>query len=218
MELRANVRDLTGDRRAGTLETLVDRRGRRRRAHKANNCARSVVGQEAGARSGAMTRAPARDTAHGLILSKLLSCAVLERSFAEESMQQTVEAPTPEALAALVARCAQINRYTTQLTAVEETRIAALSAGILTMRGVLDLPEIKSERLPARQRRIGHWALMGHHLSEVATPAIRHLHGTLAVDEHEQVKILSNRTWRGARRDITLWRDGVHGLSALDLM
>jgi hypothetical protein len=133
-------------------------------------------------------------------------------------MQQTVEAPTPEALADLVARCAQINRYTTQLTAVEEIRIAALAAGILTMRGVLDLPEIKPERLPMRQRRIAHWALMGHHLSDVATPAIRHLHGTLALDEHEQVKVLSTRTWRGAWRDITLWRDGVHGLAAHDLM
>jgi hypothetical protein len=133
-------------------------------------------------------------------------------------MQQTVEAPTPEALADLVARCAQINRYTTQLTAVEEIRIAALAAGILTMRGVLDLPEIKPERLPMRQRRIAHWALMGHHLSDVATPAIRHLHGTLALDEHEQVKILSTRTWRGAWRDVTLWRDGVHGLGAHDLM
>lgn len=133
-------------------------------------------------------------------------------------MQQTVEAPTPEALADLVARCAQINRYTTQLTAVEEIRIAALAAGILTMRGVLDLPEIKPEKLPMRQRRIAHWALMGHHLSELATPAIRHLHGTLVLDEHEQVKILSTRTWRGAWRDITLWRDGVQGLSAHDLM
>ncbi|HEY4133321.1 MAG TPA: hypothetical protein VGM50_22070 [Gemmatimonadaceae bacterium] len=133
-------------------------------------------------------------------------------------MQQTVEAPTPEALADLVARCAQINRYTTQLTAVEEVRIAALAAGILTMRGVLDLPEIKSEKLPARQRRIAHWALMGHHLSDLATPAIKHLHGTLVLDEHEQVKILSSRTWRGVWRDITLWRDGVQGLAAHDLM
>lgn len=133
-------------------------------------------------------------------------------------MQQPVEAPTPEALADLVARCAQINRYTTQLTAVEETRIAALAAGILTMRGVLGLSEIKAEKLPMRQRRIGHWSLMGHHLADVATPAIKHLHGTLALDEHEQVKVLSTRTWRGAWRDVTLWRDGVHGLSAHDLM
>lgn len=133
-------------------------------------------------------------------------------------MQQSVEAPTPEALADLVARCAQINRYTTQLTAVEETRIAALAAGILTMRGVLDLAEIKAERLPMRQRRIGHWSLMGHQLADVATAGIKRLHGTLALDEHEQIKILSTRTWRGAWRDVTLWRDGVHGLSAHDLM
>jgi hypothetical protein len=133
-------------------------------------------------------------------------------------MQQSVEAPTPEALADLVARCAQINRYTTQLTAVEEIRVAALAAGILTMRGVLELPEIKPDRLPARQSRIAHWALTGHHLAEYATPAIKRLHVTLALDEHEQVKVLSTRTWRGVWREVTLWRDGVHGLSAHDLM
>lgn len=133
-------------------------------------------------------------------------------------MQQTVEAPTPEALADLVARCAQINRYTTQLAAVEETRIAALAAGMVTMRGVLELAEIKPEKLPMRQRRIAHWSLMGHHLDEVITPAIKRLHATLALDEHEQIKILSTRTWGGAWRDVTLWRDGVHGLSARDLM
>jgi hypothetical protein len=133
-------------------------------------------------------------------------------------MQHTVEAPTPEALADLVARCEQINRFTTQLTAAEETRIAALAAGILTMRGVLGLTEIKSEKLPARQRRIAHWALMSHQLSDLETPAIRKLHGILALDEHEQVKVLSTRTWRGAWRDVTLWRDGVGGLAAHHLM
>src|SRR5437879_11383593 len=133
-------------------------------------------------------------------------------------MQQSVEAPTPEALADLVARCAQINRYTTQLTAAEEIRISALAAGLLEMRGVLALPEIKPEKLPMRQRRIDHWALMASHLSEVATGPIRHMHGLLVLDEHEQVKILSSRTWRGVWRDITLWRDGAAGLSARDLM
>src|SRR5690348_11822298 len=133
-------------------------------------------------------------------------------------MQQSVEAPTPEALADLVARCAQINRFTTQLTAAEETRIAALAAGLLEMRGVLGLPAIKAEKLPMRQRRIDHWALTASHLSDVATGPIRRLHGTLVLDEHEQVKILSARTWRGAWRDVTLWRDGVHDLSARDLM
>jgi len=149
----------------------------------------------------------------------LLSCAAIRNChIAKESMQQSVEAPTPEALADLVARCAQINRYTTQLTAVEEIRIAALAAGILTMRGVLDLAEIKPEKLPMRQRRIAHWSLMGHHLGDIAAPAIKRLHATLALDEHEQVKILSTRTWVGAWRDVTLWRDGVHGLAARDLM
>ena len=133
-------------------------------------------------------------------------------------MQQSVEAPTPEALADLVARCAQINRYTTQLTAVEEIRVAALAAGILTMRGVLELPEIKPDRLPARQSRIAHWALTGRHLAEAETRPIRELGGSLVLDEHDQVKILSQRTWRGRWRLVTLWRDGVHGLSASDLM
>src|SRR4051794_10814561 len=100
-------------------------------------------------------------------------------------MQQPVEAPTPEALADLVARCAQIDRYATQLTAAEETRIGALAAGLLEMKGVLDLPAIKPERLPMRQRRIEHWTLTASHLNECLTPAIRKLHGTLALDEHE---------------------------------
>lgn len=133
-------------------------------------------------------------------------------------MQPPVEAPTPEALADLVARCRQINRFTTQLTAVEETRIAALASGIVSMRGVLELPEIKEDRLPMRQRRIAHWGLTAPHLADYATAAIRRLHGTLVLDEHEQVKILSNRTWRGVWRDVTLWRDGVHDLAARDLM
>ncbi len=133
-------------------------------------------------------------------------------------MQQSVEAPTPEALADLVSRCAQINRYTTQLTAVEETRISALAAGLLVMRGVLDLHPIKAEKLPMRQQRIQHWALTGNQLADLATAPIRRMHGVLVLDEHEQVKILSSRTWRGVWRDVTLWRDGVHGLSARDLM
>ena len=74
-------------------------------------------------------------------------------------MQQSVEAPTPKALADLVARCDQINRFAMQLTAVEENRIAALAAGILVMRQVLDLPLIDAEKLPMRQGRIQHWAL-----------------------------------------------------------
>jgi hypothetical protein len=131
---------------------------------------------------------------------------------------QAVEAPTPQALADLVARCDQINRYATQLIAAEENRIAALAAGILTMRQVLDLKPIPAERLPLRQGRIQHWALTGSHLGDATTPAVRHLHATLVLDEHEQVKILSHRTWRGVWRRVELWRDGVHGLSATDLM
>ena len=67
------------------------------------------------------------------------------------SMQQAVEAPTPQALADLVARCKEIGRYTTQLTAAEESRIAALAAALLTMRQVLDLHPIAPEKLPLRQ-------------------------------------------------------------------
>ena len=133
-------------------------------------------------------------------------------------MPPPVDAPTPEALADLVARCNQINRFATQLTAAEETRIAALASGILTMRMVLDLKPIAPDKLPMRQQRIEHWALTGGDLSDLATPAIRKLHGVLVLDEHEQVKILSHRTWRGVWRSVTLWRDGVHGLSAHDLM
>ena len=39
-------------------------------------------------------------------------------------MAQPVDAPTPQSLADLVARCDQINRYETQLTAAEESRVA----------------------------------------------------------------------------------------------
>src|SRR5438046_432506 len=109
-------------------------------------------------------------------------------------MQQPVEAPTPEALADLVSRCAQIDRYATQLTAAEEMRIAALAAGLLDMKGVLELPAIPPERLPMRQQRIAHWALTASHLADCATPAIKKMHGMLALDEHEQIKILSSRT------------------------
>jgi hypothetical protein len=105
-----------------------------------------------------------------------------------------------------------------QLTAAEESRIAALASGILAMRVVLDLKPVAAEKLPLRQSRIEHWALSGGHLSELMTPAIRELRGALVLDEHEQIKILSQRTWRGAWRSVVLWRDGVHGLSSHDLM
>ena len=133
-------------------------------------------------------------------------------------MHQPVEAPTPEALADLVARCTQINRYAVQLTAVEEGRIAALASGLVAMRNVLELKPIAAQKLPPRQGRIQHWALTGGPLADLATSAVRSVHGLLVLDEHEQIKILSHRTWRGAWRQVTLWRDGVHGLSAHDLM
>src|SRR4051812_19752970 len=120
-------------------------------------------------------------------------------------MQQTVNAPTPKALADLVARCNQINRYSTELIAAEESRIAALASGVLVMRGVLDLVPIPAEKLPTRQGRIQHWSLTGRPVADAETPAIRSLDGALVLDEHEQVKILSRRTWRGVWRVVTLW-------------
>ena len=82
-------------------------------------------------------------------------------------MQQPVEAPTPKALADLVARCDQINRFETQLTAAEEGRITALASGILVMRQVLELPLVGPDELPTRQGRVQHWAITGGHLAEV---------------------------------------------------
>jgi hypothetical protein len=133
-------------------------------------------------------------------------------------MQQPVEAPTPQALADLIARCKEIRRYTTQLTAAEESRIAALAAAILAARQVLDLHPIAPEKLPLRQARIPHWALTDPHVAGIETPALVDRRAALAIDEHEQVKVLSDRTWRGVWRTVTLWRDGVHGISAAALM
>jgi hypothetical protein len=133
-------------------------------------------------------------------------------------MQEPVEAPTPKALADLVARCDQINRFAMQLTAVEENRIAALAAGILVMRQVLDLPLIDPEKLPMRQGRIQHWALTGGHLKEAETPAMHAMRGHLVLDEHEQVKVLSHRTWRGQWRSVTLWKSTEHKILPASMM
>jgi hypothetical protein len=108
-------------------------------------------------------------------------------------MNQPVDAPTPQSLADLVARCDQINRYETQLTAAEESRVAALASGILVMRNVLELEPVDAAKLPVHQGRIQHWALTGGHLREAETPAVHALRGMLALDEHEQVKELSQR-------------------------
>lgn len=129
-------------------------------------------------------------------------------------MAQPVDAPTPQSLADLVARCDQLNRYETQLTAAEESRVAALASGILVMRNVLELEVIEAAKLPVHQGRIQHWALTGSHLREAETPTIHALRGTLALDEHEQVKVLSHRKWGGQWGSVALWRSGVHGLTA----
>jgi hypothetical protein len=63
-----------------------------------------------------------------------------------------------------------------------------------------------------------HWALTGRSIEDAETLPIRNLHGALVLDEHGQIKVLTNRTWRGAWRNITLWRDGVGGLRANALM
>src|SRR5256885_12401943 len=133
-------------------------------------------------------------------------------------MPNPTEVPTPAALADLVARCTEITRYSTELTAAEETRVAALAAAIVVMRQVLELPEIPSERLPLRQARMEHWLLTGPSVEEADTAAIRALPGALVLDEHGQVKVLANRTWRGAWRNVSIWRDGVEGLRANALM
>ena len=133
-------------------------------------------------------------------------------------MPNPTEVPTPAALADLVARCNEMQRYSTELTAAEETRVAALANAIVTMRQVLELVPIPSERLPLRQARMEHWALTGRSIEDAETLAIRNLHGALVLDEHGQIKMLTNRTWRGAWRNITLWRDGVGGLRANALM
>src|SRR5215212_9109041 len=106
-------------------------------------------------------------------------------------MQQAVEVPTPQALADLVARCKEIGRYATQLTAAEESRIAALSAALLTMRQVLNLHPIAPEKLPLRQARIAHWELPDSHDAATTAHPLIDRRSALAIDEHEQVKVLS---------------------------
>jgi len=133
-------------------------------------------------------------------------------------MRQPVEAPTPQALADLLARCKEIGRYATQLTAAEESRIAALAAALVAMRQVLGLHAIAPEKLPLRQARIAHWALIDSHDAGLTAPHLVDRHTSLAIDEHEQIKVLSDRTWRGVWGTVTLWRDGVHGISAAALM
>lgn len=137
---------------------------------------------------------------------------------AESAVNHSTDAPTPRALADLVARCDQINRFETQLTAAEENRIAALAAGILVMRQVLDLRPVDPDKLPMHQGRIQHWALTGDHLRDAETPAIRAARCTFVLDAHEQVKMLSDQTWRGQWRAVALWRNGERGVSAAAML
>jgi hypothetical protein len=133
-------------------------------------------------------------------------------------MNGSVEVPTVAVLNDLVARCSEINRYATQLTAAEELRVAALAAALVTMRQILGLERIGSLELPLRHARVAHWALTGTSVIEAETTPIRRLQGQLVLDDHGQVKILSGKTWRGTWQSVSLWRDGVHGLRAAPLM
>jgi hypothetical protein len=133
-------------------------------------------------------------------------------------MNGSVEAPSIAVLNDLVGRCSEINRYATQLTAAEESRVAALAAALVTMRQVLGLERIGSLELPLRHARVAHWALTGVSVIEAETPPIRKLQGLLVLDDHGQVKILSGKTWRGTWQSVSLWRDGVHGLRAAPLL
>jgi hypothetical protein len=86
------------------------------------------------------------------------------------------------------------------------------------MRQVLELPLLDPEKLPTRQGRMQHWALTAAHLAKVETPAIRGVRGLFVLDEHEQVKVLSERTWRGQWGSVTLWKNGDHGVSAAAML
>jgi hypothetical protein len=128
------------------------------------------------------------------------------------------EVPTAESLDDLVARCRQLDRYHTQLTSAEETRISAIASALVSMRRVLELEPIPAERLPAHHRRAEHWALVSSATDEALTEPVRSMEGLLALDEHGQVKILSDRSWRGRWRGVNLWKDGADGLSAAALL
>jgi anti-sigma-K factor RskA len=86
------------------------------------------------------------------------------------------------------------------------------------MRQVLELPLLDAKNLPTRQGRIQHWALSASHLKEAETPVIHGVRGLFVLDEHEQVKLLSDRTWRGEWRSVTLWKNGEHGVSAAAML
>lgn len=133
-------------------------------------------------------------------------------------MNAPYEVPTAEALDDLVARCREIDRYNTQLAAAEETRISALASALVHMVGVLELEPVPSDRLPAHHRRAEHWSLTGPSTQSVLTDAVKKMDGVLALDDHGQVKILSDRSWRGKWRGVNLWKDGADGLSASGLL
>lgn len=128
------------------------------------------------------------------------------------------EIPTAEALDDLVARCRDLDRYHVQLTAAEETRISALASALVSMRRVLGLEAVPRERLPAHHRRAEHWSLVGKSTAPALTAAVKRMDGVLALDEHAQVKILSDRSWRGRWRGVNLWKDGAEGLAASALL
>jgi hypothetical protein len=128
------------------------------------------------------------------------------------------EVPTIAALTDLVSRCKEIDRYHTQLSAAEETRISAMASAIVSMKRVLELEQVERDTLPTRHLRAEHWSLMCPGTAAAMTPAVKAVRGLLVLDDHGQLKILSGRTWRGSWRNVTLWKDGVEGLSAPGLL
>lgn len=133
-------------------------------------------------------------------------------------MHPSIRVPTAAALADLVERCTQIDRYATQLAAAEETRVAALAAALVSMRRVLDLEPIPRGSLPGHHRRVTHWDITSGHAAEVLNDDVRRVLGRLVLDEHGQIKVLANKTWRGTWRLATLWRDGVEHVRASALL
>ena len=91
----------------------------------------------------------------------------LQSSYIELTMDLSIEVPTPTALADLVARCNQIDRYATQLAQAEEIRISQLATGVVAMRRVLQLEQVPREKLPSRHARAEHFILTSDSVRDI---------------------------------------------------